>query len=74
MGYKDVYESWQAGSRKRSGWSRPSAIDWDTRPPGAVRRQRGRYEWFSDGMVNTCWNAVDRHVEAGRGDQAGDHP
>jgi propionyl-CoA synthetase len=27
------------------------------------------YEWFSDGMVNTCWNAVDRHVEAGRGHQ-----
>ena len=31
------------------------------------------YEWFADGMVNTCWNAVDRHVEAGRGEQAGDH-
>ena len=27
------------------------------------------YEWFTDAQVNTCWNAVDRHVEAGRGDQ-----
>ena len=27
------------------------------------------YEWFSDGMVNTCYNAVDRHVENGRADQ-----
>ena len=28
------------------------------------------YRWFSGGMVNTCYNAVDRHVEAGRGAQA----
>ncbi|MEM7240037.1 MAG: propionyl-CoA synthetase, partial [Pseudomonadota bacterium] len=27
------------------------------------------YEWFCDGRVNGCYNAVDRHVEAGRGDQ-----
>jgi|GEM_PF-1344349 len=28
------------------------------------------YRWFQGGMVNTCYNAVDRHVEAGRGEQA----
>ncbi|PKU26650.1 propionyl-CoA synthetase [Telmatospirillum siberiense] len=28
------------------------------------------YRWFSGGIVNTCYNAVDRHVENGRGDQA----
>lgn len=27
------------------------------------------YRWFSGGELNTCYNAVDRHVEAGRGDQ-----
>ncbi|QYJ87354.1 propionyl-CoA synthetase [Shewanella mesophila] len=27
------------------------------------------YRWFSGGQLNTCYNAVDRHVEAGRGDQ-----
>ncbi len=27
------------------------------------------YRWFSGGEVNTCYNAVDRHVEEGRGDQ-----
>ena len=26
------------------------------------------YNWFPDGLVNGCYNAVDRHVEAGRGD------
>ncbi len=28
------------------------------------------YHWFSGGELNTCYNAVDRHVENGRGEQA----
>jgi propionyl-CoA synthetase len=28
------------------------------------------YHWFAGGRLNTCYNALDRHVEAGRGDQA----
>ncbi|MHA7066136.1 propionyl-CoA synthetase [Azospirillum argentinense] len=28
------------------------------------------YRWFTGGVLNTCYNAVDRHVEAGRGPQA----
>ncbi|MGB9442638.1 MAG: propionyl-CoA synthetase [Desulfobacterales bacterium] len=27
------------------------------------------YRWFSGGQVNTCYNAVDLHIENGRGDQ-----
>ncbi len=27
------------------------------------------YRWFSGGKLNTCYNALDRHVAAGRGDQ-----
>ncbi|MCH6560817.1 MAG: propionyl-CoA synthetase [Myxococcales bacterium] len=27
------------------------------------------YRWFSGGEVNTCYNALDRHVEGGRADQ-----
>lgn len=27
------------------------------------------YHWFTGGELNTCYNAVDRHVESGRGDQ-----
>jgi propionyl-CoA synthetase len=27
------------------------------------------YQWFQGGVVNTCYNAVDRHVESGRADQ-----
>ena len=28
------------------------------------------YEWFAGGEINTCYNALDRHCEAGRGEQA----
>jgi len=28
------------------------------------------YRWFAGGVMNTCYNAVDRHVKDGRGDQA----
>ncbi len=28
------------------------------------------YRWFTGGVVNTCYNALDYHVENGRGDQA----
>jgi propionyl-CoA synthetase len=28
------------------------------------------YRWFSDGTMNTCFNALDRHVAGGRGEQA----
>jgi propionyl-CoA synthetase len=27
------------------------------------------YRWFTGGVLNTCYNAVDRHVERGRADQ-----
>ena len=45
-------------------------IDWDTMPSKALHDQGGPVpEWFADGMVNGCHNAVDRHVAAGHGDR-----
>ncbi|MCI2399193.1 propionyl-CoA synthetase [Aliiroseovarius subalbicans] len=69
MGYKDVYAAWQADPE--AFWMEAaSAIDWDQKPTKALFDENAPlYEWFSDGMVNTCWNAVDRHVEGGRADQ-----
>ena len=28
------------------------------------------YQWFSGGEINTCYNALDRHCEGGRAEQA----
>jgi len=46
------------------------AIDWIA-PWSAVldSSKAPFYRWFPDAEVNGCWNAVDRHVAAGRGAQ-----
>ena len=70
MAYRDVYESWKQDPE--GFWMEAAkAIDWDEAPSKALFDLGDNlYEWFSDGKVNTCWNAVDRHVENGRGAQA----
>jgi propionyl-CoA synthetase len=47
-----------------------AAIDW-VEPWGRVLDDSRApfYRWFSGGRLNTCHNALDRHVEAGRADQ-----
>ena len=69
MAYRDVYAAWQADPE--GFWMQAAeAIDWERKPSKALFDDKAPiYEWFSDGLVNTCWNAVDRHVLAGRGDQ-----
>ena len=69
MGYHAEYDAWK--SDPESYWLNASqAIDWDVAPTRALfERGNNLYEWFSEARVNTCYNAVDRHVENGRGDQ-----
>jgi propionyl-CoA synthetase len=48
-----------------------SRIDWYQQPTVVLdKSNRPFYHWFADGVLNTCFNAVDRHVRDGRGDQA----
>src|SRR5882757_2989303 len=45
-------------------------IDWYQAPTVVLYRSRPPfYRWFADGVMNTCFNAVDRHVRDGRGQQ-----
>ena len=69
MTYADVYASWQ--SDPEAFWMQHAqAIDWDTPPSRALNSDNAPlYEWFTDARVNTCYNAVDRHVVAGHGDR-----
>ena len=69
MSYDEVYqrslsdpERFWGEAARAIHWDKPwdKVLD-DSRPPF--------YRWFAGGMMNTCYNAVDRHVEAGRGDQ-----
>lgn len=59
-------EFWADQARELLTWSKPftETLDWSN-PPFA--------KWFADGELNACYNAVDRHVEAGNGDRVAIH-
>ncbi len=55
-------EGFWADAARAVTWTRePKQILDDSNPPF--------YRWFADGELNTCANALDRHVDDGRGDQ-----
>src|ERR1700747_3286134 len=68
--YYEVYARWQ---RDPQGFWREAARDIDCieAPKQVFDPKAGIYgRWFTGGVCNTCWNAVDRHVLKGRGEQA----
>ena len=68
--YHEIYARWQ---RDPEGfWGEAAAeIDWFEPPKAVFDPNAGIYgRWFVGGVTNTCFNAVDRQVNAGRGDQA----
>ena len=68
--YYETYAHWQ---RDPVGfWGEAAqAIDWIEPPKRVFDPNAGVYgRWFVDGVCNTCWNAVDRHVMSGRGEQS----
>jgi propionyl-CoA synthetase len=68
--YHEVYARWQ---RDPQGFWGEAAqdIDWVEPPKQVFDPNTGVYgRWFAGGVCNTCWNAVDRHVMQGRGEQA----
>jgi len=68
--YQEVYDSWK--SDPESFWMKAAeAIDWVKAPTKAFHEDKGvAGRWFADGVCNTCYNCLDRHVEGGRADQA----
>lgn len=69
MSYQDVYQ--EAFENPRRFWAHAAEdVHWykkwdavldDSRPPF--------YRWFAGGITNSCYNALDRHVENGRAEQ-----
>src|SRR5207237_10729810 len=68
-GYAETYR--RSLEKPEEFWAEAAeAIEWerrwdrvldDTRPP--------LYRWFAGARLNTCWNALDRHVAAGQGER-----
>jgi len=69
MRYADLHR-WSITDPDGFWMEQSKAIDWVEAPKRALFDERAPiFEWFKDARVNTCWNAIDRHVAAGRGDQ-----
>ena len=67
--YDDVYTASMDDPTQFWG-SAAESIHWDRRWD-TVRDDSNPpfYRWFSGGQLNTCYNALDRHIERGRGKQ-----
>ncbi|MDL9948794.1 propionyl-CoA synthetase [Gordonia sp. ABSL11-1] len=67
--YGDAFA--QARDDRETFWlDAAGAIDWVAPPTRALDDSAAPfYRWFPDGMLNTSYNALDRHVEAGHGDR-----
>jgi propionyl-CoA synthetase len=68
-GYIETYR--RSLDRPEEFWAEAAeAIDWERRWDRVLDDSRPPfYRWFAGGRLNTCWNALDRHVAAGRGDR-----
>jgi acetyl-CoA synthetase len=66
----DIYdrsfeEFWAEEGRERVTWFEPFAELYEWEPPYA--------KWYLGGKLNVCFNCVDRHVAAGRGEKVAYH-
>ncbi len=67
--YADTYARWQ--DDPIGFWAEAAgAIDWAAPWHAAFNPDQGVYgRWFAGAQCNTCYNALDRHVESGRAEQ-----
>jgi len=64
--YDEPFESfWEREGKERLTWFEPFTELYEWEPPYA--------KWFLGGTLNVCFNCVDRHVDAGRGDKVAYH-
>ena len=66
--YPEIYKSWQQDPEGFWG-AAAREIDWDSPWTKVVETGGGGANWFVGATCNTCYNCLDRHVEAGRGAQ-----
>lgn len=70
MSYANEYSA--SVNTPESFWAdKAAALPWFVPPTTILSKDENNMDrWFADGMLNTCFMAVDHHVASGRGDQA----
>src|SRR5580700_6347852 len=68
-GYAETYR--RSLDRPEEFWAEAAeAIDWERRWDRVLDDSNPPfYRWFTGARLNTCWNAIDRHVAAGNGER-----
>lgn len=69
MGYNDEYQA--ALDNTEAYWAgQADRIAWFKKPETTLEKTEfGTYSWYPDGELNSCYLALDYHVENGRGEQ-----
>jgi propionyl-CoA synthetase len=68
--YEEVFTA-SVADPERFWLNATTALDWHRAPTRALDDANPPfYRWFPDGELNVAYNALDRHVAAGRGEQA----
>ncbi|MDG1690802.1 MAG: AMP-binding protein [Alphaproteobacteria bacterium] len=66
--YRDIYQDWQ--SQPQAFWHAQAArLSWHTPPKTIFKANETGERWYIDGVLNTCFNCVDRHVQDGHGER-----
>ncbi|HQT46255.1 MAG TPA: AMP-binding protein [Acidocella sp.] len=67
--YAELYGQWKADPE--TYWANcAKLIDWDTAPEQIFDDSKGPYgAWFPGAALNTSYNCLDRHVNAGNGER-----
>jgi propionyl-CoA synthetase len=67
--YQETYDRWLSDPERF--WAEAAeAIHWDRKWDRVLDDSRAPlYRWFSGGLLNTCYNALDVHVASGRAEQ-----
>ena len=66
--FKEIYQ--KSISKPEEFWNEISNdIFWFQKPTKILNKSNPPfYKWFEDGKTNTCFNALDIHVDKGKGD------
>ncbi|OOZ38662.1 AMP-binding protein [Solemya elarraichensis gill symbiont] len=68
MDYQSYYR--KSIEEPEAFWSEEAAkLQWYKFPKQILQHEGNEWNWYADGEMNTCYMAVDYHVENGRGDQ-----
>ena len=69
INYKKIYQD--SINKPEEFWKNISEdIFWFKKPTKILNKSNPPfYKWFEDGVTNTCYNALDYHIDQGKGDK-----